>query len=54
MIDQKTYRLTIYREDGSVYWIENANDLSALERWLDEEKTRPYWEPTYTTAIEEI
>lgn len=50
----KTYRLTIYKADGSVYWVEHANRREDVERWLSEEQTRPYWDPSYTHVIEEL
>lgn len=50
----KTFRLTIYRQDGSAYWVEHANTREALEHWLAEEQMRPYWDPSYTHVIEEM
>jgi hypothetical protein len=45
------FQLIIKRQDESIYWIEHFNDLPSLNRWLAEEMTRPYWDPTYTHEI---
>lgn len=45
-------KLTIKRSDDTVYWVEFFNSVAAQERWLSEEMTRPYWDPTYTTEVE--
>lgn len=46
-------KLTIKKEDGSIYWIENFKDHQACNIWLTEEQTRPYWNDNYTTETEE-
>lgn len=43
--------LTIKKQDGSVYWKEHFNKLDDCDKWLAEEKTRPYWDETYTHEI---
>lgn len=43
--------LVIYKGDGSVYWTEHFNTMTDCNRWLDEEKTRPYWKTEYTCQI---
>jgi hypothetical protein len=43
--------LTIFKPDGSVYWVEHFNSLGAGETWLSEEQTRPYWNDSYTWAF---
>lgn len=48
------FKLTIRKQDGSTYWVEHFNTEAELHRWLDEEKTRPYWDRQYTTEIEDI
>lgn len=48
-----TYKLTIFKADGSVYWVTYFNDSNSLNEWLTAEKTRPYWDPAYTTTTEE-
>lgn len=45
-------KLTIKRADDSIYWVEHFNSVTEQERWLAEEMTRPYWDPTYTTEVE--
>ena len=44
-------KLYIKRQDLSVYWVEYFSSISDLNRWLDEEKTRPYWDTTYVCSI---
>lgn len=46
--------LNIYNEDGSLYWKEHFNDEKDLEKWLEEEKTRPYWNQKFKIDIQEI
>lgn len=46
--------LNIYNEDGSLYWKEHFNKQEDLNKWLDEEKTRPYWNKNFTTEIIDI
>ena len=42
--------LTIYN-GSSVYWTEYFNDVASCNAWIDEEQTRPYWNPSYTWVI---
>jgi hypothetical protein len=42
------FQLIIKRQDQSIYWIEYFNDEPSLTRWLQEEMTRPYWDPSFT------
>lgn len=51
MNNRESLQLKIYKPDGSIYWIEHFNSTTELQRWLDEEKTRPYWNPEYTHEI---
>jgi hypothetical protein len=46
--------LHIYNEDGSLYWKEHFNNQEDLQKWLEEEKTRPYWNKNFKTEIQEI
>jgi hypothetical protein len=45
------FKLNIYNPDLSLYWTESFNSLNALNKWLQEEQTRPYWKPGFTTEI---
>lgn len=44
-------KLIIKRADNSVYWTEHFNSQAECDKWLLEEKTRPYWDNSF---IEEI
>jgi len=46
--------LNIYNEDGSLYWKEHFNKQEDLDKWLDEEKTRPYWNANFATEIIDV
>lgn len=46
--------LTIKRQDGSTYWTAYFNSQADCDTWLATEKTRPYWNAAWTTAIVEI
>lgn len=39
----KTLRLDIKKETGEIYWTEYFNSESDLKKWVDAEKSRPYW-----------
>lgn len=43
--------LEIKKADGSSYWTEHFNDKESLDKWLAEEKTRPYWDKTFAETI---
>lgn len=46
--------LNILNSDGSLYWKETFNTQDDLDSWLNEEKTRPYWNSDFMCKIEEI
>jgi hypothetical protein len=43
--------LTIKKSDGSIYWTEYFNDIDSCNAWLEEEKTRPYWDESFTSVM---
>lgn len=45
--------LKIFNPDGSLYWVEHFNKMEHCVSWLEEEKTRPYWNPEFTHTIED-
>lgn len=45
--------LTIFNPDKSIYWVEHFNDMDFCNKWLEEEKTRPYWNAEFTYSIED-
>lgn len=44
-------KLEIKNPDGSIYWTEHFNNLEMAEKWIDEEKTRPYWKAEFSYSI---
>jgi hypothetical protein len=53
-IASSTYKLTIKKSNGDIYWVERFKSQESLDRWLDEEKTRKYWKASYVVSIDEI
>ena len=49
-----TIRLTIFKADSSIYWVEHFNDQARADAWLAEEMTRPYWKQEYTYTFETL
>jgi len=47
-------KLEIKRADDSIYWTEHFNDIPSANKWLAEEKTRMYWDKTYTHSIVDL
>lgn len=45
------YKLVIKRANGTVYWAEQFNSQAELNKWLAEEKTRPYWDAAWSVEI---
>lgn len=43
-------KLEIKYADGSLYWKEHFNSQADCDKWLAEEKTRPYWKPEFTSS----
>jgi len=37
-----SFKLEIKEKDGSIYWTEHFHSQEAAEKWINEEKTRPY------------
>ena len=48
------FKLEILRSDKSHYWTEFFQSLEALDNWLKEEKTRPYWKEDFETSVTDI
>jgi hypothetical protein len=47
-------RLEIKRQDGTTYWVETFRTRPDGDRWLAEERTRPYWNNAFiATFIDE-
>jgi hypothetical protein len=46
--------LTILNGDGSVYWVEHFSDSASANRWLSEERTRPYWKSEFTWRLDSV
>jgi len=45
--------LKIKKANGEIYWVENFNTKKECDKWLAEEKTRPYWKKDFTFEIED-
>jgi hypothetical protein len=43
--------IKILKPDGSVYWQMLVDSVSESERWVAEEKTRPYWKAGFTVVL---
>ena len=39
--------LTIKKDDGAIYWKEQFNDQLSADKWIAQEKKRPYWNGAY-------
>ncbi len=46
-----SFKLDITNPDGTHYWTEFFNDKESADKWLEEEKTRPYWNVGNTYEI---
>lgn len=47
-------KLKIKKSDGSIYWTTYFSSMDALNAWVAEEQTRPYWDPTYVCEKYEL
>jgi len=45
------YLLTLVYKDNSRWFAGEFSTMEALNAWLDEEKTRPYWDPETQAEI---
>lgn len=45
--------LTIFKSDGSVYWVEYFNNHQDCDKWIEEEMKRSYWDAGFTYQKEE-
>lgn len=45
--------LKIKKQDGSSYWTEHFDSRIECDKWLNEEKKRPYWNQSYTIDIQD-
>ncbi len=48
------WKLVIENADGTSYWTEHFSSEQELNKWLDTERTRPYWKSEFTTEITDI
>jgi len=49
-----SYKLVIKKQDNSIYWVDHFSTLDQGQKWLETEKTRPYWDVTYTSEFIDI
>jgi len=45
------FELKILKPKGVVYWKQNFYSMDDLNKWLEIEKSRPYWNPNFTIDI---
>lgn len=45
------FELIINKQDGSIYWRSFFNSVAALNQWLTDEQTRPYWKQSFTMQV---
>ena len=45
------FRLVITKESGEHYWTEHFEHRADLDAWLEEERTRVYWDPKFEITI---
>lgn len=53
----KNFKLEIKKQDGSIYWVEYADGDDGgdrLQKWLDSEKAKSYWDPSYDAKILDV
>lgn len=46
-----SFTLKITKANGEHYWTDYFNTIDDLNKWLDEEKTRPYWQQDFQIEI---
>ena len=49
----RKFILTILKADGSLYWTEGFETRTALDVWLDAEKSKFYWKKDFQVQIED-
>ena len=47
------YEITLTYENGSTWFAGGFSTIEQANKWIDEEKTRPYWKQTTTINIVE-
>ena len=45
--------LTILNADGNVMWVQHFNDMESCDKWIAEEQTRSYWNPSNTYTVQD-
>lgn len=45
--------LTILKPDGSVYWKETFRTRSEADKWVDNEKKKPYWIQDFSITLDD-
>jgi tRNA A37 threonylcarbamoyladenosine modification protein TsaB len=43
--------LVIKQKNGELYWKEQFQNKAQADKWLDEEKTRPYWKKSFEVEM---
>jgi len=47
----RKFELTILKGDGEKYWFEGFDSERELTKWLEAEKSRPYWSKEFKVEI---
>lgn len=48
------FSLTLVYENETTWFVGAFQTMDLLEKWLNEEKTRPYWKSNTQTQVQEI
>ena len=50
----KSLSLTLKYQDGTLFIVGGFDSNESLQKWVDNEKEKPYWDPLTEIIIEEV